>query len=162
MSDNHAWRTGRSWGKHLWSLSYCSVTSGDAPLENEKTYHASHDLLTGLPNRPELLKRLQNIINTSEKNKQKFAVLFLDFDRFKLVNDSLSHKVGDIILQSAARRLQNVISKDDTLARLNGDEFVIVFGGQHRNNSYNRGWQNIRTGTEAVKSHSSGLDLCSF
>ncbi len=90
------------------------------------TYQATHDPLTNLPNRIFLLKKLKQSIERSEKTKQPFAVLFLDLDRFKLVNDSLSHSMGDILLQAVASRLKHAISSEDTLARLGGDEFVII------------------------------------
>lgn len=95
-------------------------------FEGELQYLATHDALTGLPNRIELMEKMRFAIKMSEHLKTKFAILFLDLDRFKLVNDSLSHAVGDNLLQNAAQRLQTCIRSEDTLSRLGGDEFVIV------------------------------------
>jgi diguanylate cyclase (GGDEF)-like protein/PAS domain S-box-containing protein len=97
-----------------------------AKLEEKLQFQATHDELTGLPNRVELLEKINAAISYSEKNKQRFAILFLDLDRFKLINDSLSHSVGDQLLQNVAQRMQQVLRADDTLARLGGDEFVVL------------------------------------
>jgi len=96
-------------------------------LEMELQHQATHDTLTGLANRVKLLDRLRVAIKTSEETDSKFAVLFLDLDRFKLVNDSMSHAAGDELLKTAADRLKTMIRTEDTLARLGGDEFVIIF-----------------------------------
>lgn len=98
-----------------------------AKLENELKYQATHDALTGLANRVKLLEGMHLAIKTAAQNQTKFAVLFLDFDRFKLVNDSFSHAAGDTLLQMAANRLQTRVGPEDTLARLGGDEFVIIY-----------------------------------
>jgi diguanylate cyclase (GGDEF)-like protein/PAS domain S-box-containing protein len=98
-----------------------------ARLEQELLHQATHDSLTGLANRVMLLEKIKLALKNSENNRAKFAVVFLDFDRFKLINDSLSHMVGDKILQEAADRLKTEVRAEDTLARLGGDEFVIVF-----------------------------------
>lgn len=95
-------------------------------LEKKLEYQATHDALTGLPNRIMLLERIKQTIKTSEQNHQMFALLFLDLDRFKLINDSLSHAIGDEVLKVAASRLQASMQDDDMLARLSGDEFIIV------------------------------------
>lgn len=95
-------------------------------LENELQFQATHDALTGLPNRVMLLNRLRETIKHAEQNNTYFAVMFLDLDRFKLINDSLSHAVGDELLISVSKRLQASIRPEDTLARLGGDEFVIL------------------------------------
>ncbi len=97
-----------------------------ATLENELKFQATHDLLTGLANRVQLLDRINEATKSSEITHSSFAVLFLDLDRFKLVNDSLSHQVGDELLREVAERLQTCIRSEDTLARLGGDEFVII------------------------------------
>ena len=90
-------------------------------------YQATHDSLTGLGNRIELLENLQTAIKFSEAEHKKFAVFFLDLDRFKLVNDSLSHETGDQILQETSNRLKKLGNDKDTIARLGGDEFIILF-----------------------------------
>lgn len=98
-----------------------------ANLEEKLKHQATHDALTELPNRVLLLERIKQAIQISEQNHSIFALLFLDLDRFKLINDSLSHLVGDEVLKIAAHRLQAVMRAEDTLARLGGDEFVILF-----------------------------------
>ncbi|MEH1903733.1 MAG: EAL domain-containing protein [Nostoc sp.] len=88
---------------------------------------ALHDSLTGLPNRVLFIKRLENALNrTKQESSYQFAVLFLDCDRFKLINDSLGHSVGDELLIAIAHRLQGCLIPIDTLARLGGDEFGIL------------------------------------
>jgi diguanylate cyclase (GGDEF)-like protein/PAS domain S-box-containing protein len=95
-------------------------------LEKELLYQATHDGLTCLPNRVLLHENIQKEINKSSVNKNTFAIIFLDLNRFKLINDSLSHAAGDELLIEVASRLQSKISNQDTLARLGGDEFVIL------------------------------------
>lgn len=97
-----------------------------AALEAELHYQANHDLLTGLANRVLLLEKLKSFIENADQSHHQFGVLFLDLDRFKLVNDSLSHEAGDIILCAVTDRLKSFIGENDVLARLGGDEFVIL------------------------------------
>ncbi len=87
---------------------------------------AHHDSLTDLPNRVLLLDRLSQAINRAERNKHKFAVLFLDLDRFKQINDSLGHEIGDLVIKEVASRFDKILRKEDTFARLGGDEFTII------------------------------------
>ncbi len=89
-------------------------------------YMAHHDPLTGLPNRTLLRDRLQHSLAGSGRRSGQLAVLFMDLDRFKTINDSLGHSVGDVFLKAAAKRLGGVVRAGDTLARHGGDEFVIV------------------------------------
>ena len=90
-------------------------------------HDALHDPLTGLPNRALLLDRLEQAIKHSQRKKElHFAVLFLDLNRFKVINDSLGHLVGDQLLIALAHRLKECLRASDTLARLGGDEFVIL------------------------------------
>ena len=89
-------------------------------------YHAHHDRLTDLPNRFLFDDRLEQAIKQAQRSKTKIAVLFLDLDHFKGVNDSMGHKVGDELLIEVSRRLKSKIRQTDTLARLGGDEFAIV------------------------------------
>jgi diguanylate cyclase (GGDEF)-like protein/PAS domain S-box-containing protein len=95
-------------------------------LSLRMSYLAQHDSLTDLPNRILLDDRLTQAIALAHRRRQRLAVLFLDVDRFKRVNDSLGHSVGDRLLQSVARRLLACVRTSDTVSRQGGDEFVIV------------------------------------
>lgn len=97
--------------------------------ERRLTHQAQHDTLTGLPNRAQLLERLGHAIQRARSGADEgrtFAVLFLDLDRFKLVNDSVGHAVGDELLIEAGRRIVAAVRAGDTVARLGGDEFAIL------------------------------------
>ncbi|HYQ70969.1 MAG TPA: EAL domain-containing protein [Gammaproteobacteria bacterium] len=94
--------------------------------EEQIRHDAVHDALTQLPNRTLFMDRLNHLQAQAQRHRQQFAVLFLDLDRFKLINDSLGHLVGDQLLVEVARRLQQATRKTDTLARLGGDEFILL------------------------------------
>jgi len=89
-------------------------------------FQAYHDLLTDLPNRALLKDRLGLAITHARRNKRKLATMFLDLDRFKLVNDTLGHNMGDRLLKAVANRLQSCLRGGDTLSRFGGDEFTLL------------------------------------
>jgi diguanylate cyclase (GGDEF)-like protein len=97
-------------------------------LEGELSYRASHDPLTGLPNRRRFIERLEGVL--AARGRQSLAVLFLDLDDFKTVNDSLGHAAGDALLVAVATRLQRQVREEDLAARLGGDEFGIILEGK--------------------------------
>ncbi|RMX21278.1 EAL domain-containing protein [Legionella jordanis] len=97
-----------------------------AQLEEQLQYQATHDSLTDLPNRILLTERLSQILSQSRRHGNHFCVLFVDLDRFKLINDSFNHIAGDKLLQDVVRRLRAVMREEDILARLGGDEFIAV------------------------------------
>jgi diguanylate cyclase (GGDEF)-like protein len=104
-----------------------SVRTMGLEAANDQLRHiATHDALTGLPNRVLLDDRLDQAIMHAERNQQQFAVLVLDLDRFKFINDSLGHHAGDELLNLVASRLRGAVSEIDTVARVGGDEFVLV------------------------------------
>ena len=104
--------------------------------EQELRYLANYDTLTGLPNRTMLGEKLGHAIMRARRNGRRVAVLFLDLDRFKHVNDSMGHAAGDRMLKAAGSRLRNHVRDSDTVARLGGDEFTVVL-------------EDIRDGAEA-------------
>ncbi len=89
-------------------------------------YLASHDGLTGLPNREMFNGLLRHAIDTAHRHQRRLAVLFIDLDRFKVINDLLGHEVGDLLLVETANRLRGALRASDVVARLGGDEFVVV------------------------------------
>jgi diguanylate cyclase (GGDEF)-like protein len=95
-------------------------------LEALLQHQASHDTLTGLPNRALLQDRLKQAIASATRSPSPIWIIFVDLDRFKLVNDSLGHKAGDAMLKQVATRLQSAVRESDTVARLGGDEFVLI------------------------------------
>ena len=89
-------------------------------------YLASHDSLTGLPNREMFNGLLRHSIETAQRHGRKFSLLFIDLDRFKVINDSLGHEAGDMLLVEVSRRLRGALRASDVVARLGGDEFVVI------------------------------------
>jgi len=102
----------------------------DRKMAEQRVAHmAHHDALTGLPNRVLLRDRIQHAIAQAHRAGTKLAVLFIDLDRFKTINDSLGHQLGDRLLQAVASRILVCVREGDTVARVGGDEFVIVIPG---------------------------------
>jgi diguanylate cyclase (GGDEF)-like protein/PAS domain S-box-containing protein len=119
------------------SAIFYDVTERKA-LEDKLDHLAHFDALTGLPNRMLLQDRLEQAIASAERQRQKFALLFIDLDGFKLINDAKGHPVGDEVLKIVAQRLLAVIRGMDTAARLGGDEFVIILSDIR--NAENAAW----------------------
>lgn len=95
--------------------------------QTEAAQHmARHDQLTGLPNRSQLMEYLSNAIQRARRNQQKVAILFIDLDRFKYINDSLGHDIGDELLCAISNTLAQRVRSTDMLARVGGDEFIVV------------------------------------
>jgi diguanylate cyclase (GGDEF)-like protein len=103
-----------------------TMTEAAGKLSDQMAYMAEHDFLTGLPNRALLTDRLVQSIALAERHGKKVALLFVDLDHFKQVNDSLGHAVGDQLLQSVAKRMEACIRHSDTVSRSGGDEFVVL------------------------------------
>jgi len=99
--------------------------------KKELSFKANHDFLTKLPNRALFEDRLERSIIKAKRNHTKTALLFLDLDNFKTINDSLGHDIGDIVLQETSKRINRLLREEDTLARLGGDEFTIILSDLH-------------------------------
>jgi len=100
--------------------------------EDQLVHQALYDRLTGLPNRILFIERLDQAIKRSKRHEQPtFAILLLDLDRFKIVNDSLGHRIGDQMIVEIAQRLDNCLRAEDTIARLGGDEFAVLLSDLH-------------------------------
>ena len=110
-------------GHYIWIIA--DITERKQ-AEARMRHIAQHDPLTGLPNRLSLLNRLGQLLPEARRHNFKAAVMFLDLDRFKVINDTLGHQVGDELLREVASRLSAVVRKTDFVARLGGDEFVIL------------------------------------
>lgn len=144
--QNNAYWMGEIWNRHkngevypvilrvskiqIEDKNYFYAIFSDVSLNQEskdELFHlAYHDALTNLPNRLKLKAQLEYVINNSKRNNLKFAILFLDLDNFKEVNDTLGHASGDELLVNLSNKLKSVIRTNDMIARVGGDEFIIV------------------------------------
>lgn len=114
------------YGKVVNYISIASDTTEQTEAEKNIHFLAYYDVLTGLPNRTLLRDRLGQLIAVAHRDKQQFALIFLDLDRFKYINDSMGHSVGDRLLQSVALRIQDCVREGDTVSRIGGDEFIVL------------------------------------
>ncbi|MBV8201640.1 MAG: EAL domain-containing protein [Acidobacteria bacterium] len=136
-------------GTPVWVLANASLLGGEAEpviegtlvditkrknAENQLVHQAYHDALTGLPNRMLFHDRLTQALGLARRNHRGLAVLFLDLDQFKLVNDTLGHAAGDRLLQAVAERLRQSVRRSDTVARVGGDEFNLLLPDVGRGN----------------------------
>jgi diguanylate cyclase (GGDEF)-like protein/PAS domain S-box-containing protein len=115
-------------GRRTFILTVRDITARKAAEELVR-YHATHDALTSLPNRALFDDRLATALKHSARHGDMVAVLFLDLDRFKIINDTLGHSIGDALLIALSRRLRATVRDEDTVARMGGDEFIFVLRG---------------------------------
>ncbi|WP_229833568.1 EAL domain-containing protein [Alishewanella longhuensis] len=124
-------------GEHdvsFYVLVFTDITAQKA-AEDELRYMANYDALTGLPNRALLMDRIQHGIEQAKRQRRSLALCFIDLDKFKHINDSLGHDIGDLMLKEVARRLKLTLRDSDTVARLGGDEFVVILEGYKSNDN---------------------------
>lgn len=95
-------------------------------LEDQLIYQTTHDALTDLPNKVLLEDRIRQLLSSTSEIQNSGAVLFIDLDRFKIINDSLGHKTGDELLKQIAERLKSCVKSEDTVSRIGGDEFIVL------------------------------------
>ena len=107
-------------------LSFVQDVSSRIQAEERLQYLATRDALTGLPNRLLLQERLTQAIAQAKRSGRRVGVLFIDLDRFKNVNDTLGHRIGDELLKQVTRALSGALRETDLLARLGGDEFMVI------------------------------------
>ena len=108
------------------AMKFQAVIADRDTYEVQLSHQALHDPLTGLANRALLVEQLNDALERARRQRALVAVLFIDLDRFKMINDSLGHDLGDTILITAARRISDLVPAGGTLARFGGDEFVVV------------------------------------
>jgi diguanylate cyclase (GGDEF)-like protein/PAS domain S-box-containing protein len=129
-------QTARSWSKSEASILVAIAGSIGGAIQRHQQevlihHQAFHDLLTGLPNRQQLEQSLPKMLAIAQQQEQKVALLFIDLDRFKIINDTLGHGVGDQLLQIAAQRLKHSLREDDMVIRWGGDEFIVILNQIH-------------------------------
>ena len=115
-------------GRRTFIAAVRDITARKA-AEEAALYHATHDILTDLPNRALFHDRLTTALRHAARAGDMLAVLFLDLDRFKMINDTLGHTIGDSLLVAVSRRLRRSVREDDTVARMGGDEFIFILRG---------------------------------
>lgn len=126
---------------------YIAVLADITPLKDRQQQlerQAHHDPLTGLPNRALLQDRLQGALNRARRDRREFALLFVDLDRFKEINDRFGHAAGDDVLCEAGRRISASLRLGDTVARLGGDEFIVILDGLEHENAVNQAIERIQ------------------
>jgi diguanylate cyclase (GGDEF)-like protein/PAS domain S-box-containing protein len=121
------WLPLKNEANEVWGVNMVLEEITDRKRLEERTRHmAQHDALTNLPNRRMLLNLLENALHSAHRRGQRIALLFLDLDRFKIINDTLGHETGDALLKAVARRLTARVRRSDLVARLGGDEFTVL------------------------------------
>jgi len=129
----HVRRSPRAVRKDDNSLDYIVAWIDDITQRKQDEQHiqrlAHFDLLTGLPNRALFTDRISHALNMAQRSQSQLAVIFLDIDHFKNVNDNLGHRIGDALLIEIARRLKSALREEDTVSRLGGDEFILLLPG---------------------------------
>lgn len=138
-----------------------SEQSEEERLANQEKLHyqAFHDSLTGLPNRAKFAELLDETIRHAKRNETIFAILFVDLDHFKYLNDSLGHLVGDQLLREVGERLRQCVRETDTVARLGGDEFIILLPQIGRIDHAARAAEKIRSAVSGQRYHIEGQEL---
>lgn len=116
-------------GKIVYHIAHFTDISAERAAEAQLQYIAHHDSLTGLANRLSLTGRLDQALAAARRDGSRVALLFIDLDRFKVINDTLGHHVGDMLLIEVAKRLSESVRDSDVVARLGGDEFVVMLTG---------------------------------
>ncbi len=119
-------------GNPLHDISIVENISERKRAEQRVQYLATHDEMTGLPNRGTFTEILEHAIEDARRHDRKLAVLFVDLDRFKLINDSLGHDAGDLLLKEISQRFKASLRRSDLIARLGGDEFIVLAEGLER------------------------------
>lgn len=113
-------------GKPLYLVGMSVDITEHKKAEQRITEMATYDMLTGLPNRTLLMDRIEQALEHCRRNQKRVAILFIDLDYFKVINDSLGHDVGDLLLMEVAARFVSVVRGEDTVARQGGDEFIVL------------------------------------